>query len=168
MLQNSLTTLRINPFDDGVPFIEVLPDHWIGPHVGLRLTDAFATLRRLPMPERTMRTCWPLYSNDAIAEANEEIQLGEHQSANDRRNQTHIQPTASEISRMDCALAWPAQYLCPDRDLARSVQFAARWGGDYGRIAKKRGGTADLWQRRNWLGTARIADGLNRDRVMVF
>jgi hypothetical protein len=166
MLHHSLATLRCNPFDEG-PFEEVLPDHWHGPHVGLRLADAFITLRRLPMSERTYRTCWPAYANDVNAEQNDALSLGELELQQDARNRTHILPSAVEISQCDEAIGWPARYLKKDRNLARAVQFAARWG-DYGRIAKKRGGTADLWQIRNWTGTALIADGLNRDGVRVF
>jgi hypothetical protein len=166
MLQHSLAILKINPFEESIPFEEVLPDRWHGPHVGLRLADAFLTLRRLPMSEQTMRTCWPEYCHE-IGEQNVEMQMGELELNNSKRNRVRILPSAIEITHMEEAISWPMRYLKPLRDLARAVQFAARFG-DYGRIVKKRGGTADLWRERNWLGTAKIAEGLNQDRVVVF
>jgi hypothetical protein len=160
--------LRINPFDLGSLEVEgLIPDYWNPSHVGLRLADAFLTLRRLPTEQRNMVTCWPAYCHDVNAEANEEMSLGELELMQDKRNRVHIMPTSVEITHCEAAIAWPGQYLRALRDLARAVQFAARWN-DYGKIAKKRGGTADLWQSRNWLGTARIAEGLNRDGVRVF
>lgn len=161
-----LAPFRLNPFDEG-PCEDVLPDVWLGPHVGIRLTDAFITLRRLPMPSRTMATCWPAYARDVNAETNEEMQQGELELFNERRNRVQILPSSIEVSQMEIALQWPMRFLGHDRNLSRGVQFAARFG-DYGKIAKRYGGTHDLWQHRNWLGCARIANGLNREGERVF
>jgi hypothetical protein len=155
--------LKLDLFDDD----DLLPATWVGPHVGLRLADAFATLRRLPSPSQAMITCWPAYTRDTNAEQNEEMQQGELELFNERRNRVAMLPSASEVTHMEIALCWPMRFLAHDKNLSLGVQYAARFM-DYGRIAKRYGGTHDLWQHRNWMGCARIAQGLNHEAERVF
>jgi hypothetical protein len=170
--------IKFNPLEDGA-IVEVLPARWTGSHVGVRISDAFNTLSRLPRA-RTSSSYgpssssgfWPAYAytwSDLLAQleqAAEELQR-EHRIA----NRVRIRPDVVEVSRMERALYWPAQYLGKEPPLVRAVNavaFVRAMGRDITWLARKRGGAADLWQRKHWAGCELIARGLVRDRVGVF
>jgi len=167
-----------NPLD-GVPAPEYIPPEWNGPHVGVRLTDAWRTLNKLPMPRfypRGFGRWWPSYRiewDDLLSM----IGAGELEAMQRQANRVRILPSAKEISAMEQAIAWPLDYL----ETARAVlvvSVCARvtsWTGeldpdDLQREIKRRnyGGVAEQWQKLNWRFCDRIADGLIADRVMVF
>jgi len=62
------------PFDPLDPAIDPLPKVWDGPHVSLRISEGFATLRLLPMNghANSMVSRWPTYSyefDDPLAQS---------------------------------------------------------------------------------------------------
>ncbi|MDC7784801.1 hypothetical protein PQJ75_00850 [Rhodoplanes sp. TEM] len=158
---------------DGVPAPEFVPDQWTGPHVGLRLWEAFEVLRRMPMPRgpREFGRAWPAYRvewADLLAE-----QEGAQQAAQLREKQrvAKVLPTAEEVSRMERAISWPARFLATDRRLLLAVQRAAlafSVGRDFEWIAHTWGGSAAVWQQRDWQGCDVIADGLIAAGDLVF
>ena len=103
---------------------EYVPPMWIGPHVGLRLVEAFRTLQAMPVngvPSGFVNS-WPDYRlewTDALAQAgaDQEQQAGEAA----RRNWTRVVPSAEAITRMETAIVWPARYLAGAPQLLRTV-----------------------------------------------
>jgi hypothetical protein len=164
--------IRFNPLEDAV-MVEVLPSAWNGPHVSVRIADAFNTLSRLPSASRrTALGFWPAYEyswQDTLAQLE---QAAEEQARERRiRNRVRITPDIAEVSRMERAIYWPAHYLGGMPMLARAVNsmaFAHAIGRDVTWLARKRGGDPNLWQRSHWAGCALIARGLGRDKVGVF
>lgn len=142
--------IKFNPLEDEV-LTEVVPAHWNGPHVGVRISDAFRTLSRLPSSSvRTVFGYWPSYAHsweDMLAQLEQaaDEQAREHRIANRAR----LSPDITEVSRMERALAWPLHYLGALPLLARAVNamaFAHATGRDATWLAR-RGGDAALWQR---------------------
>lgn len=162
-----------NPLD-GVPAPEFVPDEWNGPHVGARLTDAWHTLARIPSPRfypRGFGRAWPQYRiewTDLLSM----IGAGEYEAVQREINRVRVLPSAKEISQMECALGWPLEYLDHARDVL-IVNVCARISaieGDLQQEINRRryGGGAEQWRRSNWKACDRIADGLIKDRVLVF
>ncbi|WP_407174421.1 hypothetical protein [Bradyrhizobium sp. STM 3562] len=150
---------------------EELPSTWNGPHVALRITKGFTTLRLLPRRDRLgVRSAWPphMYEYfDLVAQAEQ----GELERTMRQQNRVRIQPSANEIACMEAALGWPAQYLRAQPELCEAVNavaFAHSRGLDAGWVTKSRGGYADAWRERHDEGCERIAEGLIKDRLKVF
>ena len=162
-----------NPLD-GVPAPEYVPSEWNGPHVGVRLADAWRILSKVPMPRfwpRGFGRNWPEYKiewTDLLSM----IGAGELEAAQREANRVRVLPSAGEISRMEKAIAWPLDYLDQTNDVL-IVHVCARMhavDGNLQREIRRRGygGEAETWKRKNWSLCNRIADGLIKDRVLVF
>jgi hypothetical protein len=168
---------------DGVPAPEYIPETWDGAHVGKRMIEAFSTLRRLPLNlyPREFGNMWPaVYHEWTDRLAQEEMDFDDKEREIAARNRVKTRPRAVEISRMECAIAWPGHYLSSlDREAQRSRDQA--WARAVGLVAWHRSGERELeWiakrlrmapatvRRRNRTGLDIIAAGLRRDRVAVF
>jgi hypothetical protein len=163
---------RLGPLPDALdPLTEELPRAWNGPHVSLRLVEAFNTLKLMPMRDRKgLRAVWPQYMyefSDLAAQA-EGFELEKTQA---KQNRVRITPSAAAISQMEEALWWPAKHLAAKHELREAVNTIALAHSldlDAGWVAKKRGGYADTWRERHDVGCELIARSLQRDRVQVF
>lgn len=157
------------PFNPDPPGDDVLPPSWNGAHVGLRMAEAHAILKWLPVSgdckRMSLQTKWPPYVygfEDKAAQQEGDVQDAEH---------PRLRFSPVEIDNMNFALAWPLIYLRHHPELAEAVNAVARaysLGLDAGAVAKERGGYADDWRMRHDEGCERIAVGLIRDRVRVF
>lgn len=162
-----------NPLD-GVPAPEYVPAEWNGPHVALRLADAWRILAKVPMPRfapRSFGRMWPEFRiewTDLLSM----IGAGELEAMQREMNRVRVLPTANEISRMEQAIGWPMQYLDQPREclIVNVVARMTATDGNLHREIRRRryGGEAEEWTRANWRLCDRIADGLIKDRVMVF
>jgi hypothetical protein len=162
-----------NPLD-GVPAPEYVPSEWNGPHVGVRLVDAWRTLAKIPMPRfwpRGFGRNWPAYRiewTDLLSM----VGAGEFEAMQREINRVRVLPSATEISCMEKAIGWPLDYLDDERQIL-IVNVCARTTATDGslqrEIRKRRyGGEAEQWKRLYWTLCNKIADGLIRDRVLVF
>ncbi len=164
--------LKFNPLEDGT-MPEVVPTMWCGSHVGVRISEAFATLMRLPGGmRRASFGYWPAYSHTWEDMLSQLEQAVEEQAREQRiQNRSRSSPSIEDVSRMERALYWPMHYLGRVPLLVRAVNamaFAHALERDCVWLARKRGGDPDLWQRKHWAGTELIARGLIRDKVAVF
>jgi hypothetical protein len=150
--------------------LDETPSTWIGPHVGLRLTEAMRTLAAMPMGLASGYRCWPEYVyewDDLVAQ---EAQ-GELERTQKLQNRIRLLPSIRDIGRMEVCIVWPVEYLAKRFELLRAVNNVA-WAHalerDCGWIANKRGGYADTWRERSAQGCDIIARGLRSCRVPVF
>jgi len=170
MLLRLLSLDEWNPLEDGGQ--EYVPEVWDGPHVALRLTEAFTTLSQLPGLRRSSPSgWWPEYYYDR-ADLNSQEQADKATKEDDanERNRARIRPSAQEISRMEAAIAWPGCYIA-EREIRRVVQHVAiahtrelniRYVARKLRMGERR--VRDF----NEAGLAAIARGLRVDVVRVF
>ena len=159
---------------DGSPAPETVPPQWTGPHVALRLADAWRVLSRMPWRSpypRAFGRWWPPYRvewHDLLAM----LGAGELEAMQREANRVRVLPSAKDISQMEQAMDWPMDYLCDDRHvlIVHVCARVASFDGDLEReIARRRyPGEAAQWQRVNWQLCDKIADALVADRVMVF
>lgn len=148
-----------------------VPPRWSGDHVGLRLTEAFRTLRLIPMPRGVAGfLCpWPAYAytwEDLLAQQEQ----GELERTMQLQNRTRLQPSWQEVSRMERAIGWPAEYL-RERHLAAAVNHVAlayALDRDCAWVVQRYGGFADTWRDRHAVGCAEIASGLHAARIAVW
>jgi hypothetical protein len=162
-----------SPLDD-LPAPEFIPPHWNGPHVQLRLTDAWRVLSKMPWRSpypRSFGSSWPSYGvewQDLLAMA----EAGTLETMQREANRTRVLPSAKEISQMERAITWPMQYLDDPREvlIVNVCTRVASFDGDLQREIKRRhyGGDADQWRELNWKFCDSIADSLIADRVIVF
>jgi hypothetical protein len=150
-----------------------VPVRWDGGHVSLRLTEAFVTLRSLPMKRGAagFRTSWPPYAytfQDLLAQAEDGEALAQTM---EERNEVRLLPSAKEVSAMEAAIRWGAQYLSDDLGLMRATNglaFAHALGRDAAWCVRRWGEHIDTWLTRSAKGCERIAACLRRDRVRVW
>ncbi len=163
-----MTTLlnSFNPIAD-----DLVPPIWNGPHVGLRLCEAMRTLMQLPMPAvRGYGAAWPAYAyefDDLIAQQEQ----GELEKTMRAQNRTRLLPSYQDVTRMETALCWPAEFLNAKPALLRAVNavaFAHSIDRDAGWVAVKRGGYAETWLSNHDRGCDMIALGLIRAFLPVF
>jgi hypothetical protein len=162
-----------SPLDD-LPAPEFIPPQWNGPHVQLRLADAWRVLSKMPWRSpypRAFGSSWPGYRfewEDLLAMA----EAGTLESMQREANRTRVLPSAKDISRMESAISWPMHYLRDSRHVlvVNVVARVASFDGDLQREIRRRryDGDAEQWQRLNWQLCDSIADSLITDRVMVF
>jgi hypothetical protein len=151
---------------------EELPATWNGPHVALRLTEAFTTVSKTT-PGRRLGyvSTWPSYLYE-FADLAAQAEQGELERTQETQNRVRIVPSSQEIARMEQAIAWPATYLSAAHSelmvAVNMVSLAHALGFDAGWCAKKRGGYVDTWRQHHDLGCLLIARGLIADRVAVF
>jgi hypothetical protein len=150
---------------------ECLPAVWDPEHVGLRLTEAFKTVRLLPTPRpRGHRSSWPAYAyefQDLLAQQ----ETSELERTQRLQNAVRRSPSLSEITAMERATAWPAAYLADCLDLAHAVNavsMAHAFDRDCDWVVRRYGGYADSWRVQHARGCTFIAEGLRRDRISVF
>lgn len=158
---------------DGAPAPEYVPPQWDGPHVGLRLIQAFKTLAA--MPNRTLTgigSYWPEYWHDwADLLAREEMEQAQKEQEARSQNRVRIRPTAQEVSRMETAIVWPGRYLGSMPQVSRVVQRVAVARSrelDIGYVARRLRRNPKQVRAENRLGLDVIAEGLRRDVVHVF
>ncbi|UVO34690.1 hypothetical protein KUL72_24895 [Bradyrhizobium arachidis] len=163
-----------SPLDQGEEYV---PSAWDGPHVGLRLVEAYQTLAALPergRPSRSARGFWPQIFRDPddnenhteAWEAMSETEQAELMKFNHRKR-----PSAQDISRMEAALAWPVEYLASDPDLskiAQGVAFYRALGYDSDYAAMKLRRDWRVVKKLNRQALDRVAACLRRDAVPVF
>jgi hypothetical protein len=159
---------------DGVPAPEFVPPQWNGPHVQLRLADAWVILAKMPWRSpypRTFGRTWPSYKLewfDLLAI----VGGGELEAVHREANRTRILPSAKQISQMEQAIVWPLQYLKEALHVlvVNTCARVASFDGDLAEEIKRRryDGDAESWQQLNWKLCNTIADGLITDRVVVF
>jgi hypothetical protein len=162
--------IRINEDEPQLELLDDTPSTWTGPHVGRRLCEAMRTLSLLPMGGGGGYRCWPphVYEwDDLVAQEKQ----GELERTQRLQNRIRLLPSIRDISRMERAITWPAEYLAKLVELLRAVNAVA-WAHaldrDAGWIAAKRGGYADTWRERHDQGCDVIARGLRACRVPVF
>jgi hypothetical protein len=159
---------------DGVPAPEYIPPFWIGPHVGLRLVEAFKTLSRMPMTGRvsTKSGVWPQYRHDwedQLAQVTADKDAQEQDAR--EHNRVRLAPTAEDISRMERAIVWPARYLGGRPIIAHIVQRIAAYrarGVDNDVLARNLKRSPAFIRRCNRNGLDVIAAGLRRHQEAVF
>ncbi len=86
-------------------------------------------------------------------------------------NRVRLQPSHSDVSRMEIALIWPGRYLASRPFVLRVVQKVALMrsrGLDIAQAARRLKKRAYSVRRMNRDGLDEIAAGLRRDRVPVF
>ena len=159
---------------DGVLAPEHVPPQWTGPHVGLRLADAWRVLSRMPWRSpypRSFGRWWPSYRvewTDLLAM----LGAGELEAMQREANRTRVLPSAKDISQMEQAISWPMDYLCEERHvlIVNVCARVASFDGDLEREIQRRNyvGEADQWRQLNWTLCDTIADALIAGRVMVF
>jgi hypothetical protein len=157
--------LKWNPLEDGA-MTEVLPERWNGPHVAVRLAQAFETLRATPAPlgPRAYGGIWPAYLSDWVDLLN---RVG--MAPTDEAPRQRDRPTVEQITRMEQAVGWGPRYLRPPLiEAVQGMALARASGRDVEWLAKVLDTSAEMLQTRNWAGSEKIAAGLCRDRVAVF
>jgi hypothetical protein len=159
-----------NPLED-LDDDELAPPIWSGPHVGKRMTEAMQTLRMLPMAGMAdYRSSWPPYAysfDDLIGQQEQ----GELEKTQRMQNRVRVLPSLSDISRMEVAICWPAQYLADRPHLmiaVNAVALAHAMERDAGWVTNQRGGYADTWRRNHDQGCDLIAWQLRNRLVPVF
>ena len=166
-------TAVLSRLEQPVPFdpLDDAPAAWSGPHVGRRLTEAMRTLRALPIPTGIgYRAAWPAYAyefEDLLAQHEQ----GELERTQQQQNRTRLLPSYTEVSRMEIAICWPAQFLARSTHLVcavNAVALAHSLDRDAGWVAASRGGYADTWRERHDQGCEIIAAGLRGGLVPVF
>lgn len=157
---------------DGVDAPEYIPEFWIGPHVGLRMIEAFKTLACLPSGHRgrTASGYWPEYWpewEDLLAREQSDAQLKEEQAR--AQNRVRMAPSAQDISRMEIVISWSGTYLAPaDARLVQRVALLRSQDREIEVIAHRLRRSPRELRRTNRVGLDRIADGLRLARVAVF
>jgi hypothetical protein len=163
-----------HPLDDGPAPEYVPPSEWDGPHVGLRLCDAFKTLSMMPnrgASPKLQPGFWPEYHyewEDLLAQRQADVATQEDDAS--ERNRTRVRPSAQEISRMEMAISWPGRYIV-EAETARIVQRVALARSrdlDMSYVARKMRVGAEHVRVGDGLGLAAIAFGLHHDGVHVF
>ena len=159
---------------DGVLAPETVPPQWTGPHVALRLVDAWRVLSRMPWRSpypRSFGRWWPPYRvewHDLLAM----LGAGELEAMQREANRTRVLPSAKDISQMEQAIAWPMDYLGEARHvlIVNVCARVASFDGDLEREIRRRNyvGEAEQWQQLNWTLCDTIANALIASRVMVF
>jgi hypothetical protein len=155
--------------------IEILddaPPRWDGGHVGRRLCEAMQTLRMLPMPSvGGYCSSWPAYVAYEFEDLVAQEQQGELKNTMEAQNRTRLMPSYRDVTRMEAAICWPAQFLSRLDHLLRAVNCVALAHAlerDAGWVAHKRGGYADTWRANHDRGCDIIANSLRRALVPVF
>lgn len=111
---------RLNPNE--------VPDAWTPEYVGVRLRQAFETLRHLPEKEvaRGHGQGWPSYVYEAEdLRAQQEQAAAEEEAGTAEPARIRLPVPSSAISRMEEALAWPGRHLAHDPALAKLVMHVA-------------------------------------------
>jgi hypothetical protein len=158
-----------NPLECAGPVPEYIPPQWDGPHVGLRLAQAFATLARLPgLILRGYGAAWPEYAYE-FGDLTDHDQYDRERDAA-AQNRARLMPAAREISRMEVAIVWPAHYL-GDPSLRRTVQRVAMLRArevPLHAIARRLKRSPKVVRNENRKGLDEIAAGLRRDEFAIF
>src|SRR4249920_3253407 len=127
---------------DGVPAPEYIPSQWTGPHVALRLADAWRVLSRMPWRSpypRAFGRWWPPYRvewTDLLAM----LGAGELEAMQREANRTRVLPSAKDISQMEQSIGWPMDYLREARHvlIVNVCARVASFDGDLEREITKR------------------------------
>ena len=157
---------------DGKPAPEYVPEVWTGPHVGLRMVEAFKTLTSMPTTGGGgSGGFWPAYFyewDDLLAQEESDAQSKDNVAST--INRAKIRPSAQDVSRMEQAISWPGRY-CSQISIARIVQRVAFYRSrdmDMQVVSRKMKQDHKFLRTRNREGLDLIAVGLRRDKVRVF
>jgi hypothetical protein len=149
---------------------ETLPARWTGEHVGTRLVEALETLALMPRPRgQGFNSGWPAYAHSFADMVGWE--LDEIEKAQRAQNRVRFVPSLQAVSQMEQAICWPAEFLKGRPRLAlavNAVSLAYSLDRDAKWVARRHGGTADLWVTRHTEGCCAIAEGLRAGRRPVF
>lgn len=109
-----------------------LPDSWNQIHVLDRFEEAFEVLLSLPMTTRPKAygNAMPTIAPEARLSLFEQVKMletGQLEELHAERNRARISPTAGQITRMDQALAWPAEHLLDQPEMARALLRRCFW-----------------------------------------
>ncbi|WP_065755229.1 DUF6362 family protein [Bradyrhizobium paxllaeri] len=158
-----------NPLECSGPAPEYIPPAWDGPHVGLRLVQAFSTLARLPgLIIPGYGAAWPEYAYE-FGDLTDHDQYDRERDAA-VQNRTRLMPDAGAISRMEAAIVWPARYV-NDTAMRRIVQRVAMLRArevPLHAIARRLKRSAKGVRNENRKGLDTIAAGLRRDDCPIF
>lgn len=108
-----------------------LPTTWTLIHVLDRLEEAFTVLAALPARTRpkqygnAMPT--PVQERMSFKDLIDMSESGELEQMEADRNRVRLAVTAAQVTRMDEALRWPAQYLADRPEMAKAVSLRALW-----------------------------------------
>ena len=140
---------------------------WHHELVGMRLVEAAATVRRMPMRiwPKQFGTAWPNFaamtSGELQAFKNELVRdggTGALTAWEREQNRVRIPPSGMEIERCEKALSWLMRYLRHDREMAKVIGHWANTTYDM---------DPDAIPAIVRPGLKEISRGLRRDRVPV-
>ncbi len=115
---------------------------------------------------------WPSYRHewaDLLAQAGSDLEIQQWRA--EQSNKIRMLPSANEISRMEQAIYWPAQFLKARPIILRIVQTVALYRArdlDIEKIAHCMRKTSWRVHHLNRQGLDEIASGLRRGKVPVF
>jgi hypothetical protein len=111
------------------------PESWTAEYVGIRMIEAFTTLRAMPM------RIWPAKVRTCMPESRMEMDdLVARKSLHSILEPPRVEVASSEqMIRMEEAIAWPMQFLrgLEDEFLSRAVVCGALWRATGTSISKK-------------------------------
>lgn len=144
------------------------PDDWTPEWVDVRLTEAFATLMRVPAGKigpATIKTVMPVF---AYSQEDRQAQAENPDFERDRRRamSRHGLASPGEIARMEDALGWPMRFLKNESPLARAVcwsSFRKAVKREDGKLHLRLGVSRRTFFRYRLNGLQAICDGLKRD-----
>jgi hypothetical protein len=184
-----------NPLEDGPLPDYVPPLRWDGTHVIKRFTEAIELVKRTPLgrifPKET-ETCWPTYPSEfdafmarmtadaesmAVEGKLDQEFVAAYQLWKENRNRWRDIPNREQLSQMEQALAWRAQYLLPFPEMR--VAFSCYCQACANGIEPRRVYFRSQSSRTTRInhrdipslaraGAAVIARGLNNDQVPVY
>jgi hypothetical protein len=163
--------VKLNPVENDGPPPEYIPEVWIGPHVGLRLVEAFKTLALMPFKKpNTGKGFWPattIERFDENARQQSDIELKEERQ--EAHNRARVMPSRQDVSRMEIAISWGGRYLTADQSkLVQRIAFMRARDCDMELIARRTRLDERRMRRDNRVALDLIATGLRMDKVEVF
>jgi hypothetical protein len=164
--------LQFDPLQDFNPLNgDAPPATWSGNWVSRRLVEGFKTLRLIPLKGMPtgFKNAWPPYMvewEDLLAQQEQ----GQLEATQREQNRVRLQPCLRDVTRAEAIVCWPL-YLKDREPLLLAVNrvgWAFALDRDATFVAAQHGGMSETWLARYLLGCGVIADGLGRDRVLLF
>lgn len=150
-----------------------VPERWSFLHVMQRLEEGFRVIARLPIATRPRGyvNSMPLPVYDR-ADIHAQLEIYELDRLAQLHNRVRISPTPAEISRMEEAVSWPAEYLAgPEfHHVARAVNLGCLWAAfdaDVDERLKRLKITRRAFNARRLQGLRIITGELIRRRVPI-
>jgi hypothetical protein len=163
--------VKLNPVENDGPPPEYIPEVWIGPHVGLRLVEAFKTLALMPFKKpNTGKGFWPattIERFDENARQQSDIELKEERQ--EAHNRARVMPSRQDVGRMEIAISWAGHYLTPEQSkLVQTIASLRARDCDIEMVARRLRLDERRMRRDNRVALDLIATGLRIDKVEVF